>query len=103
MYNTDSDQGGYPHNLSTDLGSLEFCAAFFNVFPRHAGAEDDIPVYEPGLRKVGLDADGLVVYIVVVCCVASDHLEWVEREAVPAMVVDSLAGREDKEEHRLAN
>jgi len=60
-------------------------------------------VDEPGLGKVGLDADDLVVYIVVVCCVAGDHLERVEREAVPAVVVDCLARGEDEEEHRLAD
>lgn len=58
---------------------------------------------EPGLGKIGLDADDLVVYIVVVSRVAGDHLEWVEREAVPAVVVDRLAGGEDEEEHRLAD
>jgi len=60
-------------------------------------------VDKPGLGKVGLDADGLMVYIVVVCCVTGDHLERVEREAIPAVVVDCLAGGEDEEEHRLAD
>jgi len=71
--------------------------------PRHAGTEDDVPVDKPRLGKVGFDADGLVVYIVVICRVTGDHLERIEREAVPAMVVDCLAGGEDEEEHRLAD
>ena len=58
---------------------------------------------EPGLGKVGLDADDLVMYIVVVCRVAGDHLERVEREAVPAVVVDCFAGGEDEKEYRLAD
>ena len=62
----------------TDLRSLKFCAAFLNVLPRHAGAENGVPVDEPGLRKVGFDADGLVVYVVVISRVAADHLERIE-------------------------
>ena len=58
---------------------------------------------EPGLGKVRLDADGLMVYIVVVGRVTAEHLEWVKRKAVPAVVVNSLAGGKDKEEHRLTD
>jgi hypothetical protein len=53
---------------------------------------------EPGLREIRLDADDLVVDIVVVGGVSTDQLERVERKAVPAMVVDGLAGRECEEE-----
>jgi hypothetical protein len=87
----------------TDLRSLEFCAAFLDVLPRQAGAEDGVPVDEPGLRKVGFDADGLVVYVVVVCRIATDHLERVERKAIPTVVVHCFAGGKDEEKHRLAN
>lgn len=36
--------------------------------------------------------DNLMMYIVVIGCVAAEHLESVEWEAVTAVVVDSLAG-----------
>ena len=58
---------------------------------------------KPRLRKVRLDADGLVVYVMIVGRVSAEHLERVEREAVPAMVVDGLAGGENEEKHRLAD
>lgn len=77
VYGRDSKPGRV--KSVTDLRSFKFCAAFLNVLPRQAGAEDGVPVDEPGLRKVGFDADGLVVYVVVVCRVAADHLERVER------------------------
>ena len=56
---------------------------------------------KPGLREIRLDAYDLVVDIVVVGSVSTNHLERVERKAVPAMVVDGLAGREGEEEGRL--
>ena len=58
---------------------------------------------EPGLREIRLDADNLMMYIVVIGRVAAEPLERVEREAVPAVVVDGLAGGEDEEEHGLAD
>jgi hypothetical protein len=36
--------------------------------------------------------DNLMMYIVVIGCVAAEHLESVEWEAITAVVVDSLAG-----------
>lgn len=44
-----------------------------------------------------------MMYIVVISRVAAEQLEWVEREAVPAVVIDGLAGGDDEEEHRLAD
>ena len=44
-----------------------------------------------------------MVYVVVICRVAGEQLERVEWEAVPAVIIDRLAGREDEEEHRLAD
>lgn len=58
---------------------------------------------EPRLREIRLDADDLVVDIVVVGGISADHLERVERKTVPAVVVDSLAGREGEEEGGLSD
>ena len=58
---------------------------------------------EPGLRKIRLDADDLVVDIVVVGSVPTDHLERVERKAVPAVVIYGLACREREEEGGLSD
>ena len=57
---------------------------------------------EPGLREIRLDADDLVVDIVVVGGVSADHLEGVKRQAVPAVVIDGLAGREGEEKGSLS-
>jgi hypothetical protein len=57
---------------------------------------------EPRLREIRLDTDDLVVNIVVVRGVSADHLERVERKAVPAVVIDGLAGREGEEERSLS-
>ena len=43
-----------------------------------------------------------MVNVVVVRVVAGEALQWVEREAVPAMVVDALHGGEEEEEHGFA-
>jgi len=76
VYCTDSDQGEHPvPMMKQDLGRFELRAAFLNVLARHASAKKDIPVDEPGLGKVGLDADDLVVYVVVVGCVSAEQLE----------------------------
>jgi hypothetical protein len=58
-------------------------------------------VDEPGLREIGLDTDDLMVDIMVVGGVSADHLERVERKAIPAVVIDSLAGRDGEEECSL--
>jgi hypothetical protein len=42
-------------------------------------------------------------YVVVVGCVAAEHLEWIEREVAPAVVVDSLAGGDNELKRRLAD
>ena len=86
-----------------DSGTLIFCAALFDVMSCHTGAKKNIPVDKPGLGKICFDADGLMMYIVVIGRVAAEHLEWVEREVVPAVVVDRFAGGEDEKEHRLAD
>lgn len=86
-----------------ELRSFGFCATFFDFPPCHAGTKDDVPVNEPGLGKVGLDTDNLVVYVVIVGRIAAENLERVKREAVAGVVVDGLAGGEDEEEHRLAD
>ena len=86
-----------------DSSTLEFCAALLDVLSCHAGAKKGIPVDEPGLGEIRLDADNLVMYIVVIGRVAAEQLERVEREAVPTVVVDGLAGGNDEEEHRLAD
>lgn len=57
---------------------------------------------EPGLREISLDADDLVVDIVVVGGVSADQLERVKRKAVPAVVIDGLAGREGEKERCLS-
>ena len=44
-----------------------------------------------------------MIYIVVIGRVTAEQLERVEREAVPTVVVDGLAGGDDEEEHRLAD
>ena len=41
--------------------------------------------------------------MVVVGCVATEHLEWIEREAAPAVVVESLAGGDNEQKRRLAD
>ena len=58
---------------------------------------------EPGLREIRLDADDLVVDVMVVGCVSAEHLERVERKAVPAVVVDGLACREGEEKGGLSD
>jgi hypothetical protein len=95
--------GKKAHIHETDSSALKFSATLLNVLSCHAGAKKNIPVNEPGLREIRLDADSLMMDIVVIGCVAAYHLEWVEREVIPAVVVDCLAGGEDEEKQRLAN
>ena len=39
----------------------------------------------------------------VVGCVAAEHLEWIEQEVAPEVVVDSLAGGDNEQKRRLAD
>ena len=73
-----------------------------NILPRHPSPHDRIPVNEEGLRKVLLDSDCLVVDVVVVSVVAEEKLERVEREGVPAMIVDCLKRGKSEEEDILS-
>ena len=96
-----------------------------DVLARHACAQDDIPVDEERLAEVVLDARmlkgagnreklvkrdeerglkgaHLMVNVVVIGGVGEEHLEGVERQAVPAVVVHCLQRRDDEEDERLA-
>lgn len=66
-------------------GALVFCA------------EDAVPKGEEGLGKVGLDAPGLVVNVVVGGIVVGDELEGVPGKGVAAVVVNGLHGGKGEE------
>ena len=110
------------------LGLL-FCAALLDIFARHPGSEDGIPVDEEWLREVGFDSNHLsdretlsnrlynfyignkahmatwtylVVDVVVVGIVGARELEGVPRQPVAAMIINSLEGGDAEEEHGLA-
>ena len=42
-----------------------------------------------------------MMYIMVIGCIGAKHLEPAKQEAVIVVVIDSLAGGKDEEEHRL--
>lgn len=64
-------------------------------------AQYSVPEGEEGLREVGLDAPTLVVNVMVCSIVASNVLQWIPRQCVSAVVVNSFDGRADEEENPL--
>jgi hypothetical protein len=75
---------GASNNLATCLLSLDSTKETQKVHKHDTARE---------LRLGRRDrVDNLMMYIVVIGCVAAEHLESVEWEAVTAVVVDSLAG-----------
>jgi hypothetical protein len=75
---------GASNNLATCLLSLDSTKETQKVH-KH----DTVRELRLGRRD---RVDNLMMYIVVIGCVAAEHLESVEWEAVTAVVVDSLAG-----------
>ncbi|KAH3661186.1 hypothetical protein OGAPHI_006593 [Ogataea philodendri] len=66
------------------------------------GVEHRVPHGEERLREVVLDSEMLVVDVVVDRVVGEQQLERIERERIPAMVVDGLERRERVQEDLLA-
>ena len=66
------------------------------------GVKHLVPEREEWLGEVALQAEWLVVDVVVDGVVGEEQLEWVQRQNVAAVVVDGLHGGEDEEDDLLA-
>jgi len=58
-------------------------------------------VYKKRLSEVRLDTNHLMMDIMVVGVVASEHLERIPRKRVSTMIIDRLEGRHGKEKESL--
>jgi len=82
---------------------LELLLTLLDLFPRHSSSQNRVPVNKEWLREIRLDPDDLMVDIVVISIIATEHLERVKGETVSAVIVNRFHGTESKQENSLPN
>ena len=99
--------------------ALCFLAAKIDIFPSHACAKDYVPMNEEWLREIAIDSNDLMqnkyvvwggrdqtylmMNVMIVRRVSTEHLQGIPREAVPAVIIHCLQGRYTEQEHSFAN